>query len=59
MVKRSILFVSGFLAGILLTALIYLNGWNKGFDVGYGAAMSDAFLNLKTPEQYFKDLVGR
>jgi hypothetical protein len=53
------MFISGVLAGALLTAIVYLNGWNKGFDVGYGAAMSDAFLNLKTPEQYFKEMIGR
>ncbi len=59
MVNNSMRFTLGFVAGVLITALIYLNGWNKGFDVGYGAAMSDAFLNLKTPEQYLKELVGK
>jgi hypothetical protein len=59
MVRSFLMFISGVLAGALLTAIVYLNGWNKGFDVGYGAAMSDAFLNLKTPEQYFKEMIGR
>lgn len=49
----------GLLAGVILTATVYLNGWHRGFDVGYGAAMSDALLNLKNPEDYFKQLIGK
>ncbi len=47
----------GFFLGVVATAVVYLNGWHRGFDVGYGAAMSDVLLNLKSPEQYFKELI--
>lgn len=48
----------GLLTGIILMATVYLNGWHRGFDVGYGAAMSDTLLNLKTPEDYFKQFLN-
>jgi hypothetical protein len=47
-------FLYGTLFGLTIMAVVFLNGWNKGFDVGYGAAMSDVFLNLKSPDDYFK-----
>lgn len=51
-------FTAGIVAGFLLASAFWLTGWHKGFDVGYGAAMADAFTNLKSPEDYFKELTG-
>lgn len=48
----------GFLLGTVAMSAFWLTGWHTGFDVGYGAAMSDALLGVKTPEQFFKSLLG-
>ena len=50
---------AGIVIGFLLASVFWLGGWHVGFDVGYGAAMSDALLNIKSPEQFFKDKVRK
>lgn len=40
-----------------LVGTAWLLGWNGGYDVGYGAAMADNFLDVKTAGQYFQELI--
>jgi hypothetical protein len=51
---RYVLLLLKLLAFSLAFLIIYLQGWDRGFNIGYGAAMSDVILNLETPENYFK-----
>lgn len=32
---------------------VVLEAWHRGFDSGYGMAMSDVLLQIETPENYF------
>lgn len=39
---------------------VVLEAWHRGFDSGYGMAMSDVLLQIETPENYFiKNLTSR
>ena len=49
--------LSGFTIITLLFGVAWLLGWNNGYDVGYGAAMADNFLDVKTAGQYFQELI--
>ena len=38
---------------ILILVNVSLEAWHRGFDSGYGMAMSDVVLQIETPENYF------
>lgn len=38
---------------ILVLINVWCHGADKGFDMGYGMAMSDVVLQVETPENYF------
>lgn len=58
MVKAAYRFVVGAVIGFLIGTILWTSGYDRGFTAGYGMAMSDAFLEIKSPEQFFKDLTG-
>lgn len=51
-------FLSGAVIIGLLGINVWLSAWNQAFDAGYGMAMSDVYLDQKSPEQYFKEMTG-
>jgi len=37
----------------LILLLSHLEAWNRGYETGYNAAMSDVVLGIETPENFF------
>lgn len=50
--------LAGIVIGALITLVVGLRCWHNGYDAGYGTAMADAYLDVKSPEQFFKDITG-
>ena len=44
-------------AGLLLNAALY--GYHRGYSDGYGTAMADDFLGIKSSEDFFKELTKK